>query len=59
MLRVGSDGKTFDLMFPNALDKRYYIVVGETLTLSAPNWQIRPVFDCQFSYDASFEYGKQ
>jgi hypothetical protein len=45
MPMVGSDGKIFDLMFPNALDKGYYIVVGETLALLASDWRIQPLFD--------------
>lgn len=40
LLMVGSDGKTFDLLFPNALDKGHYLEAGETLKLPAPNWQI-------------------
>lgn len=41
LLMVGSDGKTFDLLFPNALDKGYHLEASETLRLPAPNWQIQ------------------
>jgi hypothetical protein len=51
MPMVGSDGKIFALMFPNALDKGYYIVVGETLALLASDWRIQPLFDRQISYE--------
>lgn len=40
LLMVGSDGKTFDLLFPNALDSGHYLEAGETLKLPAANWQI-------------------
>lgn len=40
LLMVGSDGKTFDLLFPNALDNGHYIEPGEVLKLPAPNWEI-------------------
>ncbi len=40
ILMTGSDGKEFDLLFPNALDKGHYLEAGETLLLPAPNWQI-------------------
>lgn len=40
LLMVGSDGQTFDLLFPNALDKGYRLEANESLKLPAPNWQI-------------------
>jgi hypothetical protein len=40
LLMVGSDGKTFDLLFPNALDTGHYLEPGEILKLPAPNWEI-------------------
>ncbi len=40
LLMVGSDGKTFDLIFPNALDKENFIESGDSLNLPAANWQI-------------------
>jgi hypothetical protein len=40
LLMVGSDGKTFDLLFPNSLDKENFIESGESLNLPAANWQI-------------------
>jgi hypothetical protein len=40
LLMVGSDGKTFDMLFPNKLDRNNLIRAGETLRLPRPNWQI-------------------
>jgi hypothetical protein len=40
LLMVGSDGKAFDLIFPNSLDKENFIESGESLNLPASNWQI-------------------
>ena len=40
LLMVGSDGKTFDMLFPNALDKDHYIKVGETLALPRSSWEL-------------------
>ncbi len=41
LLMVGSDGKTFDMLFPNALDKDHYIKAGETLTLPRSSWELK------------------
>lgn len=40
LLMVGSDGKTFDMIFPNKLDTRNEIEAGQTLQLPRPAWQI-------------------
>jgi len=40
LLMVGSDGKTFDMLFPNALDKDHYIKAGETLALPRTSWEL-------------------
>ena len=40
LLMVGSDGMTFDMIFPNKLDTRNEIEAGQTLQLPRPAWQI-------------------
>jgi hypothetical protein len=40
LLMAGSDGKTFDLLFPNRLDTKNQIAAGQTLQLPRPTWQI-------------------
>ncbi len=40
LLMVGSDGKTFDMLFPNSLDKDHYIKAGETLALPRTSWEL-------------------
>jgi hypothetical protein len=40
LLMVGSDGKTFDMLFPNALDKNNVIAAGETLRLPRADWEV-------------------
>jgi hypothetical protein len=40
LLMVGSDGKTFDMLFPNTLDKSNYIKAGETLRLPRASWEL-------------------
>ena len=40
LLMVGSDGKTFDMIFPNTLDTRNEIAAGQMLQLPRPAWQI-------------------
>jgi hypothetical protein len=40
LLMVGSDGKTFDMLFPNALDKNNTIAAGETLRLPRADWEV-------------------
>jgi len=40
LLMVGSDGTTFDMLFPNALDKDNYIKAGETLHMPRPSWEL-------------------
>jgi hypothetical protein len=41
ILMVGSDGKSFDMLFPNQLDADNAIAAGQTLRLPRPSWQIR------------------
>ena len=41
VLMVGSDGTTFNLLFPNDLDSNNRINAGQTLALPRPNWQLR------------------
>ena len=40
LLLVGSDGKTFDLLFPNQLDKDNLMAAGDTLELPRTSWQL-------------------
>ena len=40
ILMVGSDGKTFDMLFPNGLDNNNAIQAGQTLRLPRPNWMV-------------------
>lgn len=40
LLMVGSDGKTFDLLFPNKLDGDNYIKAGQAVQLPRPSWEI-------------------
>ncbi len=40
LLMVGSDGHSFDLLFPNQLDNRNEISAGETLKLPRPSWEL-------------------
>ena len=40
LLMVGSDGTTFDMLFPNALDKDNYIKAGEMLRMPRPSWEL-------------------
>ena len=40
LLMVGSDGRTFDLLFPNALDRNNLIEPGVTLRLPRTSWQL-------------------
>lgn len=41
LLMVGSDGKSFDLLFPNRKDDRNHILAGETWQLPRAGWAIR------------------
>lgn len=41
LLMVDSEGKRFDLLFPNRKDDRNRILAGETLQLPRPGWSIR------------------
>lgn len=40
LLMVGSDGKTFDLLFPNKLDGDNYIKAGDTVQFPRPSWEV-------------------
>ncbi len=40
LLMVGSDGKTFDMIFPNRLDKNNYVQAGQALKLPRSDWEI-------------------
>ena len=41
LLMVGSDGKTFDMLFPNSLDANNTVRAGETLRLPRPTWMVK------------------
>ncbi len=41
LLMVGSDGKAFDMLFPNQLDSANAIDAGQTIQLPRPAWQIK------------------
>lgn len=40
LLMVGSDGQTFDLLFPNQLDRNNVIEPGASMRLPRPAWQL-------------------
>ncbi|MCX7180763.1 MAG: DUF4384 domain-containing protein [Proteobacteria bacterium] len=40
LLMVGSDGQTFDLLFPNTFDRNNVIEPGATLRLPRASWQL-------------------
>lgn len=40
LLMAGSDGRTFDLLFPNKLDGDNYIQAGQSLQLPRTTWEI-------------------
>lgn len=40
LVMVGSDGETFDLLFPNQIDRSNVIEPGGTLRLPRPAWQL-------------------
>ncbi len=41
LLMVGSDGRSFDMLFPNQLDGDNAVEAGQTLRLPRPSWQIK------------------
>ncbi len=41
LLMVGSDGKSFDLLFPNAIDRDNAIGAGQSVQLPRPSWEIK------------------
>lgn len=40
LLMVGSDGQTFDLLFPNQLDRQNIIEPGASIKLPRPSWEL-------------------
>lgn len=40
LLMVGSDGKTFDMLYPNQLDRANQIEAGQTVKLPRSNWEV-------------------
>lgn len=40
LLMIGSDGRTFDMLFPNRLDRSNQLEVGQVLRLPRPSWQV-------------------
>jgi len=40
LLMVGSDGKTFDMLFPNRLDRSNQLEIGQVLRLPRPSWEV-------------------
>jgi hypothetical protein len=40
LLMAGSDGKSFDVLFPNKLDAKNQIAAGETLRLPRGQWEV-------------------
>ena len=40
LMMAGSDGKTFDLLFPNKLDGNNFIQAGQTVQFPRANWEI-------------------
>ena len=40
LLMVGSDGRTFDMLFPNQLDRSNQLEGGQVLRLPRPNWEV-------------------
>jgi hypothetical protein len=40
VLMVGSDGETFDLLFPNQIDRNHQIEAGASMRLPRPSWQL-------------------
>jgi hypothetical protein len=40
ILMVGSDGKTFDMLFPNQVDRNNQLGAGQTLRFPRPSWKI-------------------
>jgi len=41
LVLLGSDAKSFYLLFPNEIDKNNRIVPGQTLNLPRPHWQVQ------------------
>jgi hypothetical protein len=41
LLHVGSDGQTFNLLFPNDLDRNNYVQANATVRLPRPSWRVK------------------
>lgn len=41
IFHVGSDGKAFDLLYPNDFDRNNYVNAGETISLPRPSWRVK------------------
>lgn len=41
LLHVGSDGRTFNLLFPNDLDQNNHVQGGSSIRLPRPNWRVK------------------
>ena len=41
LMMVGTDGKTFDMLFPNQLDTNNTVEAGQAIRLPRPAWQIK------------------
>ena len=41
IMMVGSDGKTFDMLFPNQLDNNNAVQAGQSLRLPRSNWAVK------------------
>lgn len=41
IMMVGSDGKTFDMLFPNQLDNNNAVQAGQSLRLPRANWMVK------------------
>lgn len=41
LLMAGSDGKTFDMLFPNKLDRNNVVRAGEPVRLPRPAWELQ------------------
>ncbi len=41
LMMVGSDGKSFDMLFPNTIDRENAIQAGQALKLPRPSWEVK------------------
>ncbi len=42
LLMVGSDGQTFDVLFPNRLDQDNHLQAGQKMAFPRSNWEVMP-----------------